>query len=114
MTTWDGLHVMPKLWNDIFGWDAIDAKGMEWQHWMGCHCCQSYGMTTQDGMPLSASLDTAPLVCKGGLSYEGVQGVCLPNHIQYVEGILVFRDTYYVRDVSVHRHRRLLWTNGLA
>eukprot|EP00971_Amphidinium_carterae_P198431 3938408-Amphidinium_carterae.1 len=30
MTTWDGLPLMPKLWNANSGWDAIFAKPKLW------------------------------------------------------------------------------------
>eukprot|EP00971_Amphidinium_carterae_P234725 4657996-Amphidinium_carterae.1 len=35
MTTWDGLTLLPKLWNGNLGW------------------VQTYGMTTWDGLPLN-------------------------------------------------------------
>eukprot|EP00971_Amphidinium_carterae_P187464 3720582-Amphidinium_carterae.1 len=51
MTSWDGMPLIPKLWNgnmgwhatdpklgnDILGWLPFDSKSLEWKIGMGCH-----------------------------------------------------------------------------
>eukprot|EP00971_Amphidinium_carterae_P341260 6479972-Amphidinium_carterae.1 len=54
---WMGLTFSPTSWNDNCGWDAsCQNTVMEWQLWMGNHCCQNSGMTTLDGKPILPKL----------------------------------------------------------
>eukprot|EP00971_Amphidinium_carterae_P266359 5283556-Amphidinium_carterae.1 len=50
VTKWDGLALIPQLWNDALGWVATDYYGMTC--WYGSSQKLWNGMTTCDGLPL--------------------------------------------------------------